>query len=94
MRKAIEDFEQEITLAYPPLKKCVSFVEEDPSEPGRRVKIIGGIKVGCSSNLGYGGGSGEGGGWDMRLGGAKNNGHIKIEITISRRKKTLCLLCM
>ena len=70
VRKAIQDFEREISSVYPPLKKCITFLEEDPGAPGRRVKIIGG-PVRCSSNLGFGGG------WQMELGGDWNYGCLK-----------------
>ena len=66
VRKAIQDFEEEISSVYPPLKKCISFLEEDPSRPGRRVQLIGPLQAfSCSSNLGYNGG------WVMRLGGPR-----------------------
>ena len=56
VRKAIQDFEREISSVYPPLKKCISFVEEEEesNSGGRRVKLIGPREAtGCSSNLGY-----------------------------------------
>ena len=56
VRKAIQDFEREISSVYPPLKKCISFVEEEEesNSGGRRVKLIGPREaVGCSSNVGY-----------------------------------------
>ena len=54
VRRAIQDFEQEITSVYPPLKKCISFLEEDPSRPGLRVKVIGPKEAtSCSSFIGF-----------------------------------------
>ena len=54
VREAIEDFEEEITSAYPPLTKCITFLEEDPSEPGVRVKLIGPKEaIGYSSYVGF-----------------------------------------